>query len=278
MRRHIMENPYLVLGLFGIGLIFLVKIRRFLNSSFQKPKVLIGNAQTKGKRTAQEDSFATVTNQEGALVVLADGMGGYSDGKLASETVVKTFVEEFKKEAPRGIPQFLQTTAKLCNNKILKMGRANKTGSTLAAVIVTGRQLDWVSVGDSAIMIYRHGELSDLNKKHNFQSLLEEQYHSGKITKAEFVNNPKKKRLTSYLGNDGFREIAFNEKSIKLYSGDKIILCSDGVYNSISELAMETIFAQNLKPNDAANQIISNIIEQKISGQDNATIVILAMM
>jgi serine/threonine protein phosphatase PrpC len=278
MMQHIMDNPYLVIGLFGISLIFLIKIRRSLNSEPSKTNVLIGNAQTKGKRAEQEDSFATVINTKGALVVLADGMGGYSDGKLASEIVVKTFVEQFSNGAPSGVRQFFQTTSQLCNNKILKMGQATKTGSTLAAAVVTGGQLDWVSVGDSAIMMYRDGELSNLNKKHNFQAMLEEQYQSGKITKAELTNNPKKKRLTSYLGNDGFREIALNEKSIKLHSGDKIILCSDGVYNSISELEMENLLSLNLKPNDVADQIIKNIDAQENSNQDNATIVILEII
>jgi serine/threonine protein phosphatase PrpC len=279
MQHIIMDNPYLVIGLFGLGLILLIMIRRSLNSGPHKPSVLIGNAQTKGKRAEQEDSFATVINSQGAaLAVLADGMGGYSDGKLASELVVKTFMKQFSNGALHGVKQFFQTTAQLCNEKILKMGQAAKTGSTLAAVIVTGGQLDWVSIGDSAIMVHREGELSNLNKKHNLQSLLEKEYQSGKITKAELMNNPKKKRLTSYLGNDGFREIALNEKPLKLLSGDKIILCSDGVYNSISEFELENILTQNLKPFEAADQIIKNINDQKISNQDNATIIILEII
>jgi serine/threonine protein phosphatase PrpC len=278
MILKIMDNPYLVLFLFGIGLWGLIKVRQSLNRDSQQPGVVIGNAQTKGKRSEQEDSFATESNAQGVLAVLADGMGGYADGKLASENVVKTFVERFSDQVLGSVEHFFQTTSRLCNDHLLELGQETKIGSTLAAVIVTGGKLYWVSIGDSAIMLYRDGELSTLNKKHNFQTMLEEQYQSGKISKAELVNHPKKKRLTSFLGSDGFREIALHQRPLKLAPNDKIVLCSDGVYNGISELEMEKILGLNLKPNDLADRIIKKIIAREVANQDNATIIILKVV
>jgi serine/threonine protein phosphatase PrpC len=278
MILKIMDNPYLVMFLFGIGLFGLIKVRQSLNRDHHKPDVVIGNAQTKGKRAEQEDSFATAITVQGALAVLADGMGGYTDGRLASEIVVKTFMEQFSSQTLGGVEQFFQTTSRLCNDNILKLKEATKIGSTLVAAIVSGRKLYWVSIGDSAIMLYRNGELTGLNKKHNFQTMLEEQYQSGKISKAELVNNPKKKRLTSFLGSDGFREIDLSQRPLLLLPNDKIILCSDGVYNSISELEMEKILGLNLKPNDMAERIIKKIVNHKVANQDNATIVILKIV
>jgi serine/threonine protein phosphatase PrpC len=279
MLGQMIDNPYLIMGCFALGLIGLIRLRRLLNREFlQKTPVAIGNAQTKGRRSEQEDSFATARGPRGVMVVLADGMGGYSNGKIASEIVAKTFVGQFRDWKSGGVEQFFQATARVCNDQLLNLSRQTKSGSTLAAIIVTERKLYWLSIGDSAIMMYRDGELSNLNKKHNLQTLLEQQYQSGKITKAELINNPKRKRLTSYLGSGGFREIAFNEKPLKLSPNDKIILCSDGVYNSITELELENVLALNLKPNDTAERIIRAINAKKIHNQDNATIVILKVI
>jgi serine/threonine protein phosphatase PrpC len=277
MIRQLSDNPYLVMASFGVVLLVLVHIRRLLSSAAHQQEILIGNAQAKGKRAEQEDSFATVTNTQGTLAVLADGMGGYAEGKCASRIVTRTFVEQFSLGEIDSIPQLFQRTSLLCNQKIMEIGKALKSGSTLAAVVIATGQLYWVAVGDSAVIMYRGGELRNLNKKHIFQTMLEEQYQSGKITKDEMLRSPKRKRLTSFLGNDGFREIALNRQAIKLFPGDKIILCSDGVYNSLTELELEKILVLNLGPQAAAEKIVNKIIAKNYANQDNATIIILAI-
>ena len=131
------------------------------------------------------------------------------------------------------------------------------------------------SIGDSAIALFRNGEVINLNKKHIFESELEQQYISGKISEAQMLNNPMKKRITSYLGAEVLKDIEICEKPIKLKRGDKVILCSDGVYNSISEIEMETILMAKLKPYEVAEEIIEMIKAKNFPKQDNATIVIL---
>jgi serine/threonine protein phosphatase PrpC len=271
------DSPYLVMASFGVVILALICVRRLLCGAVRQQEILIGNAQARGKRAEQEDSFATVTNTQGILAVLADGMGGYAEGKCASRIVAGTFVEQFSSGGIDSIPQFFQKTSVLCNQKIMEIGKTLKSGSTLAAAVITEGQLYWVAVGDSAVIMYRGGELRNLNKKHIFQTMLEAQYQSGKITKDEMLRSPKRKRLTSFLGHDGFREIALNGQAIKLFPGDKIILCSDGVYNSLSELELEKILVLNLEPQAAAEKIINKITAKNYVNQDNATIIILAI-
>ncbi|HEX9062854.1 MAG TPA: SpoIIE family protein phosphatase, partial [Clostridia bacterium] len=88
-------------------------------------------------------------------------------------------------------------------------------------------------------------------------------------------NNTRKKMLTNYLGHTGFSEIETGRDAIKLRPGDKVILCSDGVYNSISELELERILSRKLTPSKAAEEIIESILQKRISNQDNASIIIL---
>ena len=275
MITQIYEHPFPVICFLVFCLYILLRLRRSLVSEKEKGGVQIGCSQILGNRDEQEDSYATVVNSNGVLAVLADGMGGYASGKQASRIVVQTFVEEFETKEIDSSETFFQNTSLLCNKKILSVTKDQKIGSTLAAVRIDKGYLSWVSIGDSAIILFREGELSNLNKKHIFQSMLEEQYQSGKISKREVLNNPKKKRLTSYIGYEGLREIEINKKAVKLLSGDKVILCSDGVYNSISEVEIEEILSMNLSPAKAAEKITQNIAAKGHHHQDNATIIVL---
>jgi len=251
-------------------------VNSFLKNIIQRPKILIGHAQLLGKRKEQEDSFATFNNEFGVLGVLADGMGGYSNGKMASSTVVNTFVSEFAKTRnPESLEDFFINTANLSYSKVCEKGKGIKTGTTLVSVIIFEKNLYWTSVGDSAILLFSKGELINLNKKHIFQAILEKEYVMGNITKEEMINNPKKKRLTSYLGYDGFRDIDICKKPIHLQHGDKVIVCSDGVYNSLTEIELEAILIKNNSPVKTAEEIMEMIKQKNLSDQDNATIIIL---
>lgn len=276
------ENAYFFVALFFLLLFLLLGLRSFLKNGYRSKKVAIGNAQILGRREEQEDSFSTTITETGVLAVLADGMGGFEKGKMASSNAVSTFVSEFSKASVfaeanslHSIEDFFIKTAALCNREILKKARGIKTGTTLVAVILSQEKLYWASSGDSAIFLFRKGEFINLNKKHIFQDVLEEQYLSGKISREEVLNNPMKKRLTCYIGHEEFKNIEICKEAIKLRRGDKIILCSDGVYNSISEIEMEKILVKNKTADKASEEIIDSIKKKKYTKQDNATIIIL---
>jgi serine/threonine protein phosphatase PrpC len=271
------DHPYIILLLFGMAQVLLFCLRRYLIKRRKRPKVRTGNAQTIGRRKEQEDAFSIVAAEDGVLAVVADGMGGYSDGKLASGIVVNTFAEEFVRTGARMEETFLENTTTLCNQKFLEKWGETRVGSTLLAAVISRGLLHWVSVGDSAIILYRHGGLSHLNKKHIFQAVLERQYLAGEISREEMRNNRKKKRLTSYIGCDGLRDLEINRKPLPLFPGDQVILCTDGVYNSISEMEMEGVLARFSHPDVAAAEIINRIKAKNFINQDNATIIILKM-
>lgn len=262
--------------LFLTIILLLFCIRYVLKSSSKEQYITIGNEQIIGTREEQEDSFSTIVTEKGTIAVLADGMGGYLKGKVASNIAVNTFINEFSKLGSiNNIEKFFIETSKMANKKILEGIKGVKTGTTIAAVIISENYLYWASVGDSAIALFRNGEFINLNKKHIFESLLQEQYLSGRISKEEVLNNPMKKRLTSYIGHDDFKDIEINKQPIELKQGDKIILCSDGIYNSISEFEMEKVLMKNIQPFKASEEIINIINKKNYPKQDNATIIIL---
>jgi serine/threonine protein phosphatase PrpC len=241
------DSPFLISAGFLMGIFFLFLIRYLLINTRKKPEIIVGNAQSIGARSEQEDSFASVINEHGVMAALADGMGGYSNGKMASSLVVNLFVKEFtKKRQIEPVDKFFHDTLLLSNKKLLEKAKEKKTGTTMVVVVISEGYLSWASVGDSAIALFRNQEFQNLNQKQIFQTVLEKEYLSGHISKA-----------------------------IKLQHGDRIILCSDGVYNSITEIEMEKALMKNLSPDKAAEEIINIIKAKNIKNQDNATIIIL---
>ena len=274
MRDYYLEPYIVVLTSFAvIGILFLI---RYLLLHKKQLKLMVGNAQIIGTRNDQEDSFSTAEDQKGLLAVLADGMGGYSNGKVASNLAVETLIREFSNaESVHPIDKFFLNAANLCNRAVLDKAKGKRMGSTLISVMISDGNLYWASIGDSAIMLFKNGEFINLNKKHVFAAVLEEQYISGRISEEQLLNNPMKKRITSYIGAEVLKDIEMSEKPIKLVPGDKVILCSDGVYNSISEIEMEDVLIKNLKPFEASEEIIDIISRKNYERQDNATIIIL---
>ncbi|MFP3917121.1 protein phosphatase 2C domain-containing protein [Lysinibacillus telephonicus] len=268
-------TPYIVL-LSLICIIFvLFYVRRLVLKPDLQEELLIGNGQTIGKREEQDDYFSTVISEGHTLAVVADGISGLANGRMASTLAVTTFVREFMKlERYIKLQDFFSRAAKQSNEAILKNLSGASGGTTLACAIISYNQLHWGAVGDSIIALYRNGHLVNVNEKHTLSSLLEEQYLAGQITKQQAMENPMRKRLINYLGFEGFKSMEIGEP-ISLKKGDKIILCTDGVYNSLTELELCEILEKPLSPNDAAEEIINRIDAKRLKHQDNATIIIL---
>lgn len=277
MENFIYQEPYLVVLILIFAILVLFGIRYLLRNQKKQPRVLIGNAQYIGTRQEQEDSFSTAEDKKVTLAVLADGMGGYSNGKLASSIAVDTFVQGFLNAETMIYPvdKFILNNVNLCNRAVLDKAKGKRMGSTIVVALISHGNLYWASIGDSAIVLFKNGELINLNKKHVFQAVLEEQYVSGKITEDQLLSNPLKKRVTSYIGAEVLKEIDMNENPIKLRHGDKVILCSDGVYNSVSEIEMEKILSKKIEPFNMAEEIIDTIKKKELARQDNATVLVL---
>jgi serine/threonine protein phosphatase PrpC len=276
MNESFYHGSYLYILISAAILVLLFCIRYVLKGTNKRPKVLVGHTQILGRRKEQEDSYKIVSNEKGVLAVLADGMGGFSNGKLASSTAVKTFADEFTK-APSILPieKFIAETSRNCNTRVIENSKGENSGTTLVAVVISGGYLYWASIGDSAIVLFRNCEFINLNKKHIFQSVLEEKFIMGEISSEELKNNSYKKRLTSYIGHKGFNDIEISRKALELRKGDKIILCSDGVYNSVTEIEMERVLSKKITPECACNEIIEIIKRKNSPKQDNATIIVL---
>ncbi|MEK4171468.1 protein phosphatase 2C domain-containing protein [Lysinibacillus sp. FSL L8-0312] len=269
--------PYIITLIFIIVLILLLLIRSILAQKMDKGKIYIGNGQTIGRRDEQDDYFSTAETTYGTIAVLADGISGLANGRMASTIAVTTFIEEFKKlSSLKNLQNFFKEAAIASNHMIVENLNGSNGGTTLVtAVIDSEGYLHWGAVGDSVLTIFRNGEFLKINQKHIFESVLTERYISGEISQLEVQENPLKKRLINYLGYAGFKNLDTGNNPIQLNRGDKVCLFSDGIYDALTEVEMEKILSQQAPPYDLAQSMIKAVEQKRLKNQDNATIVIL---
>lgn len=250
--------------------------------------LLPGNAQHRGDREEQQDSFgfsdlhdAALLAQRGALAVLADGMGGHALGRAASQTAVKTFLDGYPRKTPdEPIPTALRRLLREANTSVRTLaeqeGELDNAGSTLAAAVVHQQALHWIAVGDSRIYLYHAGRVTLLTADHVYARELDREAAAGRIEATAAADHPDRDALTSFLGVPELAAIECNFQPVPLQAGDRILLCSDGVYRALAETELAGELVQS-DPQAAAEALVGRVLARQLPGQDNLTVVILAV-
>lgn len=199
--------------------------------------------QQTGTRSHQEDSFAfanisdvTLMRCRGLLAVVADGMGGMKDGKLASEAVVARVKADFENlDVAADIPSQLRDTMLRANEEVFAQLGA-QGGSTGIICVFYNESLYYMSVGDSYLILKRGESIYHLNRKQNmFSRLCLQQIREGSLDRTPAEINPEKAALTGYIGMRNLRDMDYTLRPIPLMDGDVILICSDGVGGVLNE-------------------------------------------
>lgn len=238
----------------------------------------IGNAQIIGTREKQDDSFAASFRPYGVLAIVADGIGGYINGDVASKIAVETYMDEFeKRDVTENISYYFQKSAVLSNGRIRDEFGETKGGTTAVAVVIAEDKMYWTSVGDSNISVFRNGRLIEINRKENVKNWLEDQYLSGQIRKEDAMNGGKMdKRLVNYLGYDGFKKASESDRPILLKKNDTVLVYSDGV-EVLGQIELENILSMRGTAQKKADMIMDAITRKQARSKDNSTIILLTV-
>jgi len=239
-----------------------------------------GKAHNIGARPAQQDSLGQVelANGRGLLAVMADGMGGLSGGEQVSQTIVRSMLSYAAPLQPGQMDGVLQELTKRVNedvNRMLGPDGLYKSGSTLVAVLVQDGAFHWLSVGDSRIYLYRNGRMVQLNQEHTLLQEWMPDILNGRMRYEDAVKNPDGVKLTSFIGMGQLKHVDASLRRLRLKPGDRVLLMSDGVFNTLPEPTMEQILAKCPDVQQAANQFEKSILNAKMPGQDNFTAIIL---
>ena len=150
------------------------------------------------------------------------------------------------------------------------------SGTTYTSAIIKDNKLYWASVGDSKIYVYSGNELMCLTRTHNYKLQLDQQLNKGMITQDEYNHEIKKGNcLISYLGVGNMEYYDICNAPLELIDGDVVVVCSDGVFSTISEIEILKSINNNINSKDIVEDIINKIEQKDKKGQDNASLVVL---
>lgn len=241
-----------------------------------------------GSRKAQEDSYAfsiVADREEGVeklLVVIADGMGGHTHGQRASQIAVEAFVEEFFLHHPNldsNDAFALHESLMFANERISQsiddsQGELEGMGTTLLAATVSIRHgVQWISVGDSPLFLYREESLRRLNADHSMRPFIAAEIAQGKLEAEALAYHPQRNVIRSALLGDEIPIIDAPTSPLALQPGDILLFASDGL-QTLDDAAIAAFLCEN---RDAtAPQLIRGLLaavdELKNPKQDNVTI------
>jgi serine/threonine protein phosphatase PrpC len=249
--------------------------------------VVPGNAQIIGKRKSQQDAFAfsdlndTDHSQKvGVLAVLADGMGGLEFGFEASQTAVKTIGDVYLSEVfERSIDEALDEALQKADDMVCRLAtdrdQSGNVGTTVVLAVIHDEFLYWRSVGDSRLYLFRGYGLYPVTRDHDYGEILDDQADDGVISSERAALDPERRALTSFIGQGSFQEVDKSYQPLRLREGDRILLCSDGVYNTLSLQEILGILRQIENPHEACEAMVDLIERKDQPHQDNATVMIL---
>lgn len=233
-----------------------------------------------GSRKNQEDAMSIYKkSKDEIMIALADGMGGMSRGDEASSKTVDFMVNGFLEQERLKPGPLLLRLANEVNSLIYGYNKASirksHIGTTLLTVIINERKLNWVSVGDSRLYLFRKKRLTKLNREHTYNEMLLDKFCNNEISEERYRKDSNKgNQLTSYIGDETLREIDRNVKEFQLLSGDRLLLCTDGVYNTLTDLEIREILSSRngMKQKD---EFLDTIKEKNLKNQDNASLVLV---
>ncbi len=251
-------------------------------------------AATRGAREYQEDTAAYWPGGEntfpipqaavaipngGGIAVLADGMGGHTGGALASRMVCEQFLATAAQH--EGAPRDRLEAALYAANAALASKVADKPalagmGSTLIGTAFTDAGIEWISVGDSPLYLFRRGEIAILNEDHSMAPMLDRLVANGRLTEEEARRDPRRHMLRSAVTGEEIDLIDHSQQALALEPGDYIVLASDGVETlEVDDIARIIQGYANDGPEAVAGAIIRAVEALREPHQDNATVLVV---
>jgi len=224
----------------------------------------------RGGRKKNEDRMGYSYTRDAGLFVLADGMGGHPDGEVAAQIALQTLLDQFQREAQPRIAapvDFLASGLMEAHHAIIRYasGKAllDTPRTTMVAALVQEDLMYWVHCGDSRLYAVRGGALVVRTRDHSYA---EAQNQSG-IT-LEGIN---RNVLYTCLGAT-VRPLFDVSGPMRLEAGDKVLLCSDGLWGSVAENDI-VLTLTGMSVSEAVPALVDEAIHLAGSASDNVTVV-----
>jgi protein phosphatase len=215
-------------------------------------------------RERNEDSLLI----KAPLYAVADGMGGHRGGNVASAMALETLEEVGAGSQPGALIEMV----KLANGRVLERGEAERDlhgmGTTLTALLADDAKAHLVHIGDSRAYLLRDGVFRQLTRDH---TLVQRMVDEGRLTREEADHHPQRSILTRALGVDA--EAEPDPLTLDLQSGDRLLLCTDGLTGMVEEDRIRQLLEEEPDPQRACDRLIDEANAE--GGEDNITVIVL---
>lgn len=219
-------------------------------------------------RENNEDQFLALPEQ--MVWVLADGVGGQDAGEVASALVCKRIGDEV------GAHHSLESAIQLAHDDILNAPSQGIGKPGMASTVVAlqvhdhAYQVSWV--GDSRAYLWGHDRLVQISRD---QSLVQRLVDEGVISVEEAFDHPRKNMLLQAIGQENIDKLEIASVRADFEEGDKVILCSDGLSDYVTEAAIVEI----LRSSDSDQVLVDALVAKALEndGKDNITVVVVTL-
>jgi len=233
-------------------------------------KFSVFQVSRKGGREKNEDRMGYCYTRKAVLFVLADGMGGHPDGEVAAQLALQTVSALFQREAQPALPDvklFLGNSLLVAHHQILRYaserGMLDTPRTTLVVGVLQGGCLTWVHCGDSRLYVVRNRSLLMRTRDHSY---IEHQPPEG--MRADRMN---RNILFTCLGSPT-RPVFDVSETLTLQQGDKVLLCSDGLWGTLED--DEIVEQLSLNPvGDAVPDLVERALRKAGDRSDNVTVI-----
>ena len=232
-------------------------------------KFSVFQTSRRGGREKNEDRMGYCYTRESSLFVLADGMGGHPEGEVAAQLALQTISAVYQREARPTIEnttEFLPRALMTAHHQILRYagerGMLDTPRTTLVAAIFQDSVATWVHCGDSRLYVVRDGTLLTRTRDHSF---IEQQQAGG--ARIEHIN---RNILFTCLGSPT-KPVFDLTGPVTLQHGDKVMLCSDGLWGSLSDDEIVNHLAAK-SVSHAVPDLVENALRAGGEHSDNVTV------
>jgi PPM family protein phosphatase len=243
----------------------------------------VGTASRQGRtRDHNEDHLGTppewveeaVLQNRGRLYLVADGMGGHQAGEEASRRAVSRILHEYYADTSTEIAASLDRAINVANAEIVAEAQRNAAlqgmGTTVTVAVLKGNALHVANVGDSRAYLVRGGVARQITQDHSFVA---EQVRAGLLTPEQAATHPRRNVITRCLGVRP--DVQVDHFQLALAPGDRIVLCTDGVSNVVSDADLARTVLAKPDPAQAAESLLA--LADRQGREDDGTIVVLGV-
>ena len=239
-----------------------------------------------GGRTSNEDNMssyvpedAQVMAKKGALFVVADGLGGYAQGEVASEIAVNMIRDTYYQDTDEDIALSLRKAVEHANALIWQRNgekfqdatedekAQGGMGTTCVAAVLQNDRVYVANAGDSLAFIMRAEQVMQIAQDHSWVA---EQVHAGLLTKEQARSHEKRNVITRCLGTSPTVDVYVASEVVQ--DGDVLLLCTDGLWSLVEEDELRSIVEQ-YAPQESAKRLVERANEN--GGPDNITAVVV---